>query len=151
MRSIYDNVTVGSIAAASNTTGSTICTGASLDTRGYNTGVLRVFVSTLASGLSVGSGASLTAVLQESTDASTWTTATDLTGATIGGTTEATTTAVLASYRIEGLGLQRKRYLRVQTTAAFGAVAPNRLFTSAAVIEVGRAYSNPVTTTVSNT
>lgn len=153
MRSLYDNVTVGSFAAAFNTTGATICTGASLDTRGYNSGVLRVFVSTMAAGIATGAGGSLTAVLQESTDGTTWTTATDNGGTTIGGTIESTTTAVLGAYRIEGLGMSnRKRYLRVQTTARFGGGSANLLqFTSAAVIEIGRAYNKPVNTATSNT
>lgn len=152
MRSIYDNVTATGFAAAFNTTGALITTGASVDTKGYNTGVLRVFTSTVGAGLAVGTGGSLTAVLQESTDGSTWTTATDNNSETIGGTITATTSAVIGSYRIEGLGTNRDRYLRVVTTAAFGgAAAVTRQFTSAAVIELGRAYQLPVNTDVSNT
>lgn len=153
MRSIYDNVATSGFAAAFNTLGATVCTGGSVDTKGYSTGVLRVFTSTVASGIAVGNGASLTAVLQESTDGTTWSTATDNTGATIGGTQTATTSAVITSYRIEGLNLNRDRYLRVVTTAAFGGAVSNnsKAFTSAAVIELGRSYQRPVDTTVSNT
>lgn len=152
MRSIYDNVLVGSIAAGFATVGFTITTGASFDTRGFNTAVLRVFTAPFPASAAAGNGASLTAVLQESNDALTWTTATDNTGATIGGAQESTTTAVISSYRIEGLGLQRKRYLRVQTTARFGSpTLSTYAFTHAAVIEAGRSYNKPVTSTVSNT
>lgn len=152
MRSVYDNLTVAGYAAAFNTTGSTICTGASVDTKGYNSAALRVFTSTVGAGLAVNTGASLTAVLQESDDNSTWTTATDNNSENISITQVATTTAVLSSARIEGLGSNRSRYLRVVTTAYFGgAAAATRQFTSCAVLELGRAYQNPVNTTTSNT
>lgn len=152
MRSIYDNAVVTGYAVQLNTTGATVTTGASVDTRGYNTGALRVFVSNVGTGLPVNTGASLTVVLQKSTDGTTWATATDNTGATIGMTVTATTTVVVSSARIEGLNLNQSRYLRVQTTAAFGGAASiSRQFTSCAVLELARAYNRPVTTTESNT
>lgn len=152
MRSVYDNLTVTGFAAAFNTTNSVITTGASVDTKGYNSAALRVFLSTTGASVSTAAGSSLTVVLQESADNSTFTTAVDNTGATIGGTSIATTSAVLASYRVEGLGQQRLRYLRVRTTANLaGSGVAAQTFTSAAVLELGRAYQNPVTTTVSNT
>lgn len=152
MRSVYDNLSVLGFAAAFNTASALICTGATVDTKGYNSAALRVFLSTTGSSLSTAQGSSLTAVLQESSDGSTWTTATDNTGASIGGTSVATTTAVLASYRIEGLNLNRKRYLRVVTTAnQYSAGVVAAAFTSCAVLELGRSYQKPVTTTTSNT
>lgn len=152
MRSVYDNLNLAGFATAFNTTGAVICTGASVDTKGYNSAALRVFVSTIGSGIGPSNGGSLTAVLQESANNSTWTTASDVGGTAISLTIEATTTAVISSARIEGLNQNRQRYLRVVTTAAFGSPAtPTKIFTSCAVLELGRAYNRPVNTTVSNT
>lgn len=155
MRSIYDNAVVQGYAVQWNTTGATVTLGASVDSRGYNTAALRVFVSpTQGRGLTLGNGGSLTAVLQESSDNVTFATANDNTGAAIQLILVATTTAVLQDARIEGLNLSnRKRYLRVQTTANFGSpiVGNNMTFTSCAVLELARAYQNPVTTVASNT
>lgn len=156
MRSIYDNAVVQGYAVQFNTTGATVTTGASVDTKGYNTAALRVFTSPIGIGgspLAKDTGGSLVAVLQESSDNVTFTTATDNGSATIGFTIVATTTAVLQDARIEGLGLSnRKRYLRVQTTANFGGAASNsRQFTSCAVLELARSYQKPTTSVVSNT
>lgn len=153
MRTIFDNAVLAGYAAQLNTTGAVVTTGASVDTRGYNTAALRTFVSQIGSGLGFNQGGSLAVVLQESSDNATFTTALDNTGTPIGVTVVATTTAVLSDARIEGLGLSnRKRYLRIQTTANFGGVASSlRQFTSCAVLELGRAYNRPVTSNVSNT
>lgn len=153
MRSIYDNAVVQGWAILRGTLNGVIATGASVDTKGYNTAALRVFIGATGTGLSVAGGSSLTAVLQESADNVTFSTATDNTGATIGfAGTQATTTAVLSDARIEGLGLSNTlRYLRVQLTANLGGTAAANVFTAAAVIELSRAYNNPVTTTSSNT
>lgn len=154
MRDVYDNIAVGGYTVLFSTTTSVVATGASVDTKGYNSAALRVYIGTVGSGLTVNNGSSLTAVLQESDNNSTFTTATDNTGATIGFSgTQATTSVVLSDVRIEGLNANRKRYLRVQLTAKQGGTSGTvaNAFTSVAVIELGRAYQRPVTTTVSNT
>lgn len=156
MRSVYDNLTLAGYAAAFNTTNAVVCVGAGVDTRGYNSAALRVFVGTVGAGIPVNTGSSLTAVLEESADNVTYSSALDNTGVQIGFPTAsvitATTTAVLQSARIEGLLQNRLRYLRVRTTAAFGGAASVlRQFTSCAVLELGRAYQNPISSTVSNT
>lgn len=153
MRSIYDNAKVGAQVAVFGTGASVVATSASVDTRGFNTGALRVFIGTVGAGLSAAGGSSLTAVLQESADNSTFTTATDNTGAAIGFTgTQATTTAVISDARIEGLNQNRMRYLRIRLTTNSAATGvPTLAFTAVAVIEIARAYNNPVTSTVSNT
>ena len=152
MRSIYDNAVVKGYAIVKASSNGVIAYGPSVDTKGYNTAALRVFLSEVGSGLSVAGGSSLSAVLQESTDDSTFTDATDNSGATIGFTgTQATTTAVLSDARIEGLGLNRDRYLRVKLTGYLGGTAAANVFTAAAVIELARAFTDPVTETVSNT
>lgn len=166
MRSVYDNLTVAGIVAQFNTlgaitgvqsapSGTSIDTyGAAVDTKGYNSAAIRVFTSTIKTGLAAGAGGSLGVVLQESADATTWSTANDNSGTAIGVTQTATTTAVIGSARVEGLGTTRLRYLRLKVTAYFAnALATSNTygFTSAAVIELGRSYQRPVTTTTSNT
>ena len=153
MRSLYDNTVVQGYTILRGSSNAVVQTGASVDTKGYNSGALRVYIGPVGSGLSVAGGSSLTAVLQESTDNATFTTATDNNGTAIGFVgTQATTTAVLSDERIEGLNLSnRKRYLRVQLTGYMGGSAAANVFTAAAVIELGRAYQRPVTTTESNT
>lgn len=159
MRSIYDNAQLSGYAAASNTTGMLVTTGASVDTKGYNTAALRVFVGPFQSGANTPATTkgSVTALLQESSDNVTFATAVDNTGATIQAvaTQTGSTVGVIADARIEGLGLQRKRYLRIVATAAMipasAGEAKWNQFTSCAVIELSRAYQDPTTSTVSNT
>lgn len=152
MRSIYDNVSVGSIVASYNSTQAVVVTSPATDTKGYNTAVLRVYTSATGAGLGTGAGGSVVAVLQESANNSTWSTANDNTGTAIGLTQEATTTGVLGSARIEGLGLQRLRYLRYTLTPHFAAsISSAAIFTCVGVIELGRAYNNPVATTPGGT
>ena len=54
----------------------------------------------------------------------------------IGFTITATTVAVVGSARVEGLGLNRKRYLKLNLTGGGYATA----VTTVGVIELGRAY-----------
>lgn len=154
MRSIYDNVTLAGVAGPifATTGGNTAVNGTSVDTKGFNTAVLRAY-STPVTGVPGTITASLTAVLQESADNTNWANALDNTGVAIQVAQSATTPAVVGSARIEGLGLQRLRYLRVvltgKTVAASG--TSNNQFTAFAVIELSRAYQNPTNTTTSNT
>lgn len=147
MRSLYDNVSIGGLTGPSlnATTGGVVnVTGAVVDTKGYNTAALRVFTTAVAGTAST----TLVAVLTESASSTgVYTTALDNTGTAIGFTIAATTPAVVGSARIEGLGLQRLRFFKVQTTTANPSVA----FTSVAVIELGRAYENAVPTTPGGT
>ncbi len=145
-------MSVGAISAVFNTTNAVLISvnGPSVDTKGYNSAALRVFTAPTGSGLLVSQQVSVVAVLQESADNVTFTTANDNTGTAIGVTVNATTTAVIGSARIEGLNQNRLRYLRVRTTGiSLGVVAA--AVTSVAVIELGRAYQLPTTTAVSNT
>jgi hypothetical protein len=152
MRSIYDNVATKGFAIAWNTLDGVIVTGAAVDTLGYNTAALKVYVSAVGAGIGVGAGSSLAAVLEESADNVTFAAALDNGGTQIGTSPEATTTAVISGARIEGLGLSnRKRYIRVKTTAHLVGTASKYAFSSCAVLILGRAYQNPVVTTASNT
>ncbi len=152
MRSVYDNLSVGAISAVFNTTNAVLISvnGPSVDTKGYNSAALRVFTTPTGTGLLVSQQVSVVAVLQESADNITFTTANDNTGTPIGVTVNATTTAVIGSARIEGLGQNRLRYLRVNTKgSSLGVIAS--AVTSVAVIELGRAFQLPTTTGTSNT
>lgn len=154
MRSIYDNVAVGGLTGPLSVTQTAVFTlGAVVDTKGYNSACLRVFTTPVGTGILVGRSCSVVAIIQESADNVTFTTATDVSATNIGGTTTVTTSAVISSYRIEGLNQNRLRYLRVKLTPNVAPV-PNtnsESFTMTAVIELARGYARPVTTTVSNT
>jgi hypothetical protein len=93
--------------------------------------------------------ASLVVTLQESADGSTsWSNALDNTGVVIGFTLDAHTVAAENIARIEGLNLNRKRYLRAVITpniTAGGAVV------ATALIIIGNNQVVPVDTVASNT
>lgn len=150
MRSIYDNTVIGSAAALLASTSGVVAYGPSVDTKGFNTGAIRLQVSLVGSGVtSIAKNGSVAAVLEESADNSTFSAATDNGGTQIGCVATASSlVAVLASARIEGLGVSnRMRYLRVKLITYQGGLSPAAaIFTAVAVIELGRAYSNPTTT-----
>ncbi len=152
MRTVYDNLNVGGALAVFGTGAAVVATGGSVDTKGYNSAALRIATSAVGAGILVANQVSLVAVLEESADNSTFTAALDNTGTQIQAKALATTSAVLASARIEGLGQQRLRYLRVKVTGGTptaGVIV--QACTAVAILELGRAYQNPVTTTASNT
>lgn len=155
MRSIYDNAVLLGFTVSFATQTAVVTIGPVVDTKGYNTAALRVFTSSLPGNTAPSATqlSSLAVVLQESVDAVTWTTAIDNTGAAIGFTQVATNVAVIQSARIEGLGLSNNaRYFRIQTTSLLaGTIATQNQFTACAVLELARAYNNPVTSVVSNT
>lgn len=146
MRSIYDNVAVAKSIAPQSDSGGSAVNGGAVDTLGYNTAMV-VFESGAISGSPTGT--SIAVKIQESADGSTnWQDAEDNTGAVIGGTVTAASTALLA--RIEGLGLNRKRYLRVVETTTFtGGTTPAVLVHGN--ILLGRGFEKPANSGVSNT
>lgn len=146
MHSLYDNVAVDPSLAPQSDAGGSPVDGASVDTLGYNTAML-----VLESGAISGSP-SATAIavkLQESADGSTgWADANDETGAPIGGTVTEANKVLLA--RIEGLGTNRKRYLRVVETTTFtGGTSPTVLVHGN--ILLGRGLEKPANSAQSNT
>ena len=154
MRSIYDAVGIVTTVSAQAVSGTTALNGTTVDTLGYNTAMLHVNSQVALYTQS----ATLVVTLQESADNVTWTTAQDNTAANIGFTLPITAmvaapgaivTPVLpsASCRIEGLGLNRKRYLRAVITPAITTGSA----TLSATILLGRAFEEPVRTAVSNT
>lgn len=154
MRSIYDNVKLDGVAVVFASAAGVVVTGPTVDTKGYNTAAFRVATSAVGGAANVAlTRGTVAAIIQESDDNSSWSTATDNGGTTIGTTVAALLTPNVESVRIEGLGLSNcKRYIRVQLTTAFGANATTAaIFTCAGVIELGRGYNKPAVTTSSNT
>lgn len=120
MHSIYDNVEVQKSLAPQSDAGGSEVDGSSVDTLGYNTAML-VFETGAASGSP--SAIAIDVRLQESDDNSSWSDAKDNTVTVIGGQVTEENHVLLA--RIEGLGLNRKRYLRViETTTFTGGTSP---------------------------
>ena len=147
MHSIYDNVAVKKSIAPESDAGGSAVNGGVVDTIGFNTGMLS-FESGAISGSP--SATSIAVKLQEgdASDGSDMEDALDNTGTVIGGTVTAENTELLA--RIEGLGTNRKRYLRVVETTTFtGGTSPAVLVH--ANILLGRPSELPANTNESNT
>lgn len=145
MHSLYDEVAVEKSLAPQSDSGGSAVDGSAVDTMGYNTAML-TFEAGAISGSP--SATSIAAKVQESADGSTnWADALDNTGTVIGGTL--TASGVLLA-RIEGLGLERKRYLRaVETTTFTGGTSPAVLVHGN--ILLGRGFEKPANSGVSNT
>lgn len=147
MRSIYDAVkvksTIGPILVTGTLAGTT-STGSAVDTKGYNTAMLYVSAGKILTG-----GGTLTVTLQESASATSgFANALDNSGTVIGFTLVTTDAFNEGQARIEGLGLNRLRYLKAVTSYAASATGTG---TVVATILLGRAYAEPVNTAVSNT
>jgi hypothetical protein len=145
----YDDVHQVSSIIPQSLTGSSAVDGVSVDTQGYDNAKLHVYAAE-ASGSP--SAASVVVTLQESADGSTnWANANDNTGTVIGFTLSGLQAAAgVNAARVEGLNLNRKRFLRVVVTPAFtGGTSPAILAYGELIF--GGAQELPVTTTVSNT
>jgi hypothetical protein len=147
MHSIYDNVAVQKSLAPQGDTGGSPVNGGVVDTLGFNTGML-AFESGAISGSP--SAISIAVKLQESdaSDGSGMADALDNTGTVIGGTVTAANTELLA--RVEGLGANRKRYLRVVETTTFTGGTTPAVHIHANIL-LGRPGELPVNTNTSNT
>jgi hypothetical protein len=145
----YDNIRNATSLKPQSVSGSAAVNGAAVDTQGYDNAKLHAF-GVAASGSP--SGASLAVKLQESADGSTnWGDALDNTGVVIGFTLTTTSADAVNAARIEGLNLNRKRYLRAVVTPTFtGGSSPASVF-YAELVFGGDAQQLPVTTTPSNT
>jgi hypothetical protein len=147
--SAYDDVHQVSSIIPQSLSGSSAVDGVSVDTEGYDNAKLHVYAAE-ASGSP--SAASVVVTLQESADGSTnWANALDNTGTVIGFTLSGLQAAAgVNAARVEGLNLNRKRYLRVVVTPSFtGGTSPATLVYGELVF--GGAQQVPVTTTTSNT
>ncbi len=146
MHSIYDDVAVSESVVPQSDTGGSEIDGAVVDTLGYQTGMI-AFEAGAISGSP--SATSVAVKLQEGAlaDGSDMADAKDNTGTVIGGTLTAAGTLLA---RIEGLGLNRKRYLRVVETTTFtGGTTPAVLVHGN--ILLGRGFEKPANSGVSNT
>lgn len=144
----YDDVHNVSSIIPQSVSGSSAVDGVSVDTEGYDNAKIHVYA---AEATGSPSAASLAVGLQESSDNSTWTTANDNTGTPIGFTlTGLQAAAGVNAARVEGLNLNRKRYLRIVVTPTFtGGTSPAVLAYGELIF--GGAQQLPVTTTTSNT
>ena len=98
------------------------------------------------------SAATVAVALQESSDNSTWAAANDNTGTAIGATLNVHSAAQDYYARVEGIGLNRKRYLRLVYTPAFTGGTSPAILTYGELIGVpGNGAVLPVRTAVSNT
>jgi hypothetical protein len=90
--------------------------------------------------------------LQESSDNSTWADANDNTGTVIGATLNTKTVAQESYVRVEGIMLNRKRYLRVVYTPTYtSGTSPATLVYGEFIGAPGNGTVLPVRTVVSNT
>jgi hypothetical protein len=146
---VYDNVKIlkGVSLAPQDFSGSTAVDGSSVDTVGGDNAAIHAY-GAAASGAPT--AAALVVTLQEAPDNATWTNALDNTGTVIGFTLNCESAPAENVARIEGLGLNRKRYLRAVITPAFtGGTSPAIL--GYASIIIGNAQERPVDSAVSNT
>ena len=145
MHTVYDNIAVSKSIAPQSDSGGSALDGASVDTIGYESGLL-VFEAGAISGSP--SATAIAVKLQESADGSTsWGDALDNTGTVIGGSL---TAAGLVLARIEGLGQNRKRYLRVVETTTFTSGTSPAVQVHGNIL-LGRALQLPTNSAVSNT
>jgi hypothetical protein len=147
--SAYDDVHNVSSIIPQSVSGSSAVDGVSVDTQGYENAKLHVY-SAEASGSP--SAASLAVTLQESADGTDgWANALDNTGAVIGFTLSGVQAAAgVNAARVEGLNLNRKRYLRIVVTPTFtGGTSPAVLAYGELIF--GGSQELPVTSAASNT
>ena len=145
MHSVYDNIAVSKSIAPQGDTGGSAVDGSSVDTIGYESALL-VFEAGAISGSP--SATAIAVKLQESADGSTkWGDALDNTGVAIGGSL--TTSGVLLA-RIEGLGQNRKRYLRVVETTTFTDGTSPAVQVHGNIL-LGRGLQKPANSAASNT
>ncbi len=149
MDTVYDNLKVigGASVVPQSVSGSSAVDGSGVDTQGYASAALYAY-GVAASGSPT--AATLAVTLQESDDNSTFTDAKDNTGTVIGFTLTVTSAAAENVARIEGLGLNRKRYLRAVVTPTFtSGTSPASV--AVAQILLGAALEKPVDPNTSNT
>jgi len=141
MKTLYDAIYCANSIEPQSDSGSTI-TGITVDTKGFNSGVLRFRANK-------GTGTTSIVVSLEESDTAVggFAPALDNTGAAIGATIVATDHAAEVLARIEGLGLNRKRYLHIKSVSTLGSGAV-AVFGE---ILLGNAFNKPVNTAVSNT
>jgi hypothetical protein len=151
----YDNVMVQPVTVSSvainSFTGSSVVNSDSIDTAQVfdADSAMFHFRTEIASGSP--SAASVAWALQESSDNSTFTAALDNSGTAIGATLNVKTTAQDSYARVEGLMVNRKRYLRVAFTPAYTSGTSPATLGYAEFLGTAGNGQLPVRTAVSNT
>ena len=143
----YDDVFQGTSVDIQSLTGSTAVSGAAYDTEGLDSAMMHVRAAASSGGASPSTVAC--ALFECATSGGTYTAALDNTGTAIGFTLTNTSVGADGFARIEGLGLNRLRFLKIKVTPAFtGGTSPASLvygeFLAASrnALPVGRATSN---------
>lgn len=146
---IYDDVKlIGGMSLNQSFPASAAVNGSAVDTLGADNAAIYAHAN-LASGTP--DAATLAVKLQESADGSTgWTDALDNEGTVIGFTLNSQAADAENEARIEGLGLNRQRYLRAVVTPTFSGGTTPAIIASVHIVQGGKS-PRPVNTTVSNT
>lgn len=149
----YDDIKVITSVKPQSITGSSAVNGASVDTLGTDNAKIHAY-AVAASGSP--SAATLAVKLQESSDgtgsgAGAWGDALDNTGVVIGFTLDVHAADGFSAARIEGLGLNRKRYLRVVATPTFTGGSSPAIVANAEIVFGGGTSPLPIGSAVSNT
>jgi len=147
--SAYDDIRQATSIVPQSLTGSSAVNGVSVDTLGYDNAKIHAYAAQASGSPTTGA---VVVKLQESADGSTnWADALDNTGTVIGFTLSALqTAAAFGAARVEGLNLNRKRYLRVVVTPAFSGGSSPAILAYGELVFSG-AGQLPVTSVASNT
>ena len=146
----YDDVKVvgGTSLAPQSFTGSSAVDGSSVDTSGADNAAIYAYGAETSGSPSA---ATLVVTLQESANGTNgWANALDNTGTVIGFTLNCESAAAENVARIEGLGLNRKRYLRAVITPSFTGGSSPAILGFAQII-LGNDQQLPVDANASNT
>jgi hypothetical protein len=153
MRDLYDNIQFGVSIEPQGVAATGTLNGAAVDTLGFNSAMFRLRIGVPSNNTTLGSILTTVKVQECATSGGTFTDALDNTGVAIGGNLLQVTTFVAGEIigRIEGLGnLNRMRFLRLTETATFTAGAGSSIALAGEIV-LGRVYSAPTNTAVSNT
>lgn len=133
MRSLFD--AVKNVQAVDPIAADSVQTSAAIDTMGYNTGVV-----TVNNGAATGTPTSYTVDAKVQHCDTSGGSYADVAGAAI---TQITANGKIATIRLEGLGTDIKRYIKVLVTPALtGGTSPKCLI--AAAVQLARGYTEPV-------
>jgi len=148
MFNTYDNVYQGTSVTIQSFSGTTAVIGSAIDTEGLDNGMIHVRAE---AALGSPSAATATYKIQEcATSGGTYADAKDNTGTVIGGTLDVHAAAADGFARVEGLGLNRLRFLKIVITPAFtGGTTPT--FLAYGEFLASQRSARPTRSTVSNT
>jgi hypothetical protein len=149
--SIYDDVAIigGVSLTPQSFSGSTAVNGSAINTSGYTDAAIHAYGDATSGSPSA---ATLVVTLQEcATSGGTYANALDNTGTVIGFTLNCESAGAEGLARIEGLGLNRKQYLRAVITPSFTGGSSPAIIGFAEIILGGPAQQLPTDSNASNT